>query len=258
MEIFDWAYQILASDELEDKLFSPEKLEDTKIQKPYLFKEPARKPHMQFQKRKSHEKLPSIHDLKTSDNRAICLHRFCGHELLAVEIMAYVLLAFPDASPSFRKGVAKTLKEEQGHVRLYSTRMKELGLNFGDLPSYRHFWSHVPYIKSPSHYLSVMCLTFEMANLDFAPRYQKAFLQAEDLESSKVMQQIVKDEISHVSFGYGMLKKLHPESPDLWEVYKSSLSPLLTPKRARGVEFQLEPRKKARIPDNWIANLQNT
>ena len=102
--------------------------------------------------------------------------------------MAFTLLAFPDAPSSFRSGVAHTLCEEQGHVRLYMEQMKQLGIQFGDLPLYRHFWKHTPYIQSPIHYISMMSLTFEMANLDFASMYGKSFAHFGDVDAAELME----------------------------------------------------------------------
>ena len=175
MELRQWAESILSATTLEQKLFAPALLTDETPGAPLFFNEPTRPPSMGFRKRGKEEKLPPFQSHGTAENRAICLHRFAGHELLAVEIMAHALVAFPDAPKAFRKGIAHTLKEEQGHVRLYMTRMEQMGLRFGDLPLYRHFWNHVPHLTSPLKYVSVMSLTFEQANLDFAPLYGKSF-----------------------------------------------------------------------------------
>src|SRR3989338_1902699 len=154
MELREWALRILSADTLEEKLLSPAVLTDESPGAPLVFNEPTRPAHMQFNKRKKEEKLPPFQNHGSEENRAICLHRFAGHELLAVEIMAHALTAFPNAPQAFRRGVAHTLKEEQGHVRLYIDRMGEMGLRFGELPLYRHFWNHVPYLTSPIHYVS--------------------------------------------------------------------------------------------------------
>src|SRR3990167_10812968 len=144
MELREWAIRILSADTLAEKLFCPEILTDDEPGSPLTFNEPVRPIGMEFKKRAKEEKLPPFQDHRSEEKRAICLHRFAGHELLAVEIMAHALLAFPSVSKSFRKGVAHTLKEEQGHVKLYMKRMEEMGIKFGDLPLYRHFWNHVP------------------------------------------------------------------------------------------------------------------
>ena len=255
MELREWAVRILSADTLEEKLFCPDKLVDFEPGEPLTFNEPVRPIGMGFQKRTREQKLPPFHEHKSEENRAVCLHRFAGHELLAVEIMAQALTAFPEAPKAFRKGLAYTLKEEQGHVRLYMKRLEEMGLKFGDLPLYRHFWHHVPYLTSPIHYVSVMSLTFEMANLDFAPLYGKSFASFGDEKSSDLMKQILKDEINHVSFGYSWLNKFRGQSP-AWDSWLSSLSPKLGPNGAKGQVFQTENRKKAGIPEDWIEKIR--
>jgi|SRR3989344_3454948 len=109
MELREWAKRILTADTLEEKLLCPDNLTDNCPGAPLLFNEPTRPPGMGFNKRSKEEKLPPFQTHDSSDNRAICLHRFAGHELLAVEIMAHALTAFPDAPKAFRKGVAHTL-----------------------------------------------------------------------------------------------------------------------------------------------------
>jgi uncharacterized ferritin-like protein (DUF455 family) len=256
MNLREWAERILSADTLEEKLLIPDELTDENRGAPLLINEPVRPAGMGFSKRSKEEKLPPFQNHHSPDNRAICLHRFAGHELLAVEIMAYALAAFPEAPKAFRKGVAHTLKEEQGHVKLYIQRMNELGLKFGDLPLYRHFWNHVPHLTSPLHYVSVMSLTFEMANLDFAPMYGKSFAHHGDEKSSMLMAQILKDEINHVAFGWRWLQKFTGDR-DPWASWESSIAPKLTPKRAKGFVLMEENRRKAGIPEEWIDQLKN-
>ncbi len=258
MELREWAEAILTANTIEDKLAHPGQLTDINPGNPLIISEPSRPQGMEFTRKSKEDKLPPFQEHGNSDKRAICLHRFAGHELLAVEIMAYTLLAFPDAPPTFRKGLAHTLAEEQGHVRLYMNRMVQLGISFGDLPLYKHFWMHVPYIKSPLHYISIMSLTFEMANLDFAPIYGKSFSHFGDEDSASLMSKIVEDEISHVRFGWRWLKQWKAETKNEWETWKETLSStLLTPNRAKGFFIHEETRLKAGLPPEWIENLKN-
>ncbi len=170
--------------------------------------------------------------------------------------MAQVLLAFPDAPKHFRKGIAGTLREEQEHVRLYITRMEGLGIKLGDLPLYRHFWAYVPRLLSPLHYISMMSLTFEMANLDFAPLYGASFAAAGDKESAALMQRILEDEIGHVSFGYQWLKKLKGKEESEWEAWEHSLPGPLTPKRAIGRVLREDHRRQAGLSEEWISRFK--
>ena len=87
--------------------------------------------------------FPGIRHLEQERERGRLLHFFANHELLATELMALVLLRFPDAPAAFRKGVLQTLKDEQEHTRLYLQRMKECGIHFGELPVSGYFWRSV-------------------------------------------------------------------------------------------------------------------
>lgn len=252
MELQDWATRILSTDTLEEKLFSPDRLTDYNPGPPLFWKEPTRPQGMGFQKHSRRDKLPKLHELCDPDKRAICMHRFAGHELLAVEIMAYALLAFPDAPKHFRRGVANTLKEEQIHVSLYLKQMKRLGISLEDLPLHKHFWSYTPYLRKPEQYLSVMSLTFEMANLDYAPMYGSAFKEHGDPECSDLMKKILIDEIAHVSFGWNWLKRFKDPSLSEWLAWTKALPPRLSPDRAMGKTYHEDHRIKAGISAEWL------
>lgn len=257
MEIREFALRILSSGSLKDKLYQPDHLTDFNPGAPLIIKEPARDKEFSLQIYKKEQKLPPLHELKHRDQAITCLHRFAGHELLAVEIMAYTLLAFPDAPSTFRKGLAHTLQEEQGHVKLYSNRLQELGGSFGSLPLFRHFWSQTKFIHSPLHYISTMPLTLEMANLDFAPIYGKAFLQGGDVASSELMGTILRDEIAHVRFGMKWLQHFKPKEVDDWDLWNETIQTMaMTPRRAKGAHFNEESRKKAGVSPSWIQRLK--
>lgn len=259
MELRDWAIAILSADRLEEKLFYPDTLTDFAPGAPIIWQEPTRPPGLHFQRHNHSEKLPPLSELSCSDKRAACLHRFAGHELLAVEIMAFALLAFPQAPKHFRKGLANTLREEQWHVQLYLRRLKALGIGFDALPHFRHFWSYTPHMTTPIRYVSLMSLTFECANLDFAPTYGATFAQYEDFTSANLMKKILSDEIKHVSFGWKWLQKIQPCTEDPWKAWTESLPPRMTPKRAKGhLSFFPEHRRLAGLPEDWVINLERS
>lgn len=257
MELYDWAQSLLCANTIEQKLFSPDKLTDHKIQKPIFWDTPSRPYGMAFNKRSKEEKLPKNKELAQADKRAICLHRFAGHELLAIEIMAFALLAFPDAPRHFRMGIASTIKDEQRHLALYISRLKAFGLEFGQLPLYKHFWAYVKFYEHPLHFVSSMNLTFEMANLDFAPMYGALFEQFHDFASRDLMSIILHDEIKHVSFGWNWLKKFKPHACSAWECWQQYQGPLLFPKRAKGKVFFAQHRRKAGIEESYIQQLKH-
>ncbi|NCF71367.1 MAG: DUF455 family protein [Chlamydiales bacterium] len=257
MELREWAEQILSANTLELKLEAPPKLTDHKPGLARIWDTPCRPHGMHFHKRSDEEKLPKLRQLEDPDKRAMCLHRFAGHELLAIEIMAFALLAFPNSPRHFRMGIAQTIKDEQKHLSLYIDRLKNLGTEFGQYPLYKHFWAHVKYFKDPINYVSAMNLTFEMANLDFAPMYGKAFQQFEDYASRDLMKIILEDEIKHVKFGWNWLKKFKPDAVDMWQAWTDTQTPLLFPKRAKGKCFIKQHRLDAGISEEWVNKLEN-
>jgi uncharacterized ferritin-like protein (DUF455 family) len=257
IEVRDWALSILLHEDLETKLFSPKQLLDTAPGSAIRIAEPARSPGMLFRRRTKEEKLPKPDDLASADHRAICLHRFGGHELLAVEMIAWALLAFPDAPKSFRKALCHQLQEEQEHVRLYQNALLRFGMELGDLPLYKHFWTHIPDLDSPLTYLSCMNLTLEQANLDFAPMYGSAFLRVDDEESAALMAHIFHDEVGHVKLGWRWFERLREDCGPSWDAWLQHLPPLLHPARARGGEFRPDGRRQAGLPDDWITRMRD-
>lgn len=258
MELSQWAEIILSSERLEDKLFVPESITDNEKRAPLFWQEPSRSADIALHKRESSEKLPSFEHHGQQDNRAACLHRFAGHELLAVELLAFAVLAYPEAPKQFRRSLIFHIQEEQEHVRLYQKRLLAMGVQLGDDKWFRHFWAHTPYLKTPSQFLSLFNLTLEQANLDFAPMYGQSFARHGDKGSAALMQQILEDEVGHVRLGWHWLKKLNPNSDNYLETWQSLLPPTMNSRRARGFLVHSEPRKRAGIPQDWIEHLIGT
>ena len=111
---------------------------------------------------------PRDSELGNERERGRLLHFLANHELLATELMALVLLKFPDAPEAFRRGVLATLQEEQSHTRMYLKRMKDCGVEFGSFPLSGHFWRVVEPMDCPMDFVSRLSLTFEQANLDYS------------------------------------------------------------------------------------------
>lgn len=255
MEIREWAHRILSASTLEEKLLSPKFLTDKNPGPKLLIDRPTRPSGMAFKKFSKQDKLPAFHEHKDEDNRAICLHRFLGHELMAVEIMAYALLAFPKAPKHFRKGLANTLKEEQWHVKLYQSRLKAFGCEIDSLPFNGHFWKYTKLMTTPLEFVSIMHLTLEMANLDFAPHYGSSFEKHGDIESAHLMKQIFEDELSHVGFGYHWLKKMKPEDSSDSESYIQSLNGKISIKHSSGFIFFKDARLRAGLSEKFITDV---
>src|ERR1039457_1209258 len=161
MELREFAEQILFATTLEEKLHCPDKITDERPGSALITPAaPGRPKALQFKATgKARDSFPGTKNLEQESERGRLLHFFANHELLATELMALVLLKFPDAPAAFRKGVLQTLKDEQEHTRLYLQRMKARGIRFGALPVSGYFLRCVSPMRNPYDYVASLCLT---------------------------------------------------------------------------------------------------
>lgn len=202
-------------------------------------------------------KFPKATRLNEIDKKAMALHSFANHELLAIEMMAAALLIYPHHTEEdlrFKKGILTALKDEQKHLGLYIHRLNELGYGFGDFPLNDFFWRQMEKLKTPSQYVALMALTFEAANLDFAQYYAKIFRGFGDDKTAAVLETVLEDEISHVAFGSFWMKKWRADK-NLWDYYLQSLPWPLTPARSRGIDFDPGLHSRAMGDEGFISSL---
>jgi uncharacterized ferritin-like protein (DUF455 family) len=188
--------------------------------------------------------------------RVRVLHTFANHELMAIELMAWALMAFPEASPTFRRGVLAILDDEQRHFRMYADRIAELGACFGDLAVNHHFLRCGPDLTTPMKWVCAMNLTFEQANLDLAPVFADRFRIADDERSAAIMDVIERDEIRHVGFGARWLKAHTPAGRSTFETYVENLSHHNSPARARGPQFSEVSRLRAGLDEDFVSQMK--
>ena len=197
--------------------------------------------------------------LKSETARGRLLHFFANHELLAIETMAYVLLRFPDAPESFKRGVFRVLQEEQGHFSEYLERMNEYGVSFGEVPLNLYFWNSLKGMRTPLDFVVQMSLTFEQANLDFALEYATLFeTKCEDPKTAKLLRRVHEDEVRHVQHGWKWFQEWRPknEASD-FRVYQELLPFPMTPRRARGAtHFAAKSRECAGLSADYIREVK--
>jgi hypothetical protein len=251
---YEFAQSILLGESLEDKMG------DTSFEwggwKSFsLPVKPGRKSPLHFSD--DQLKFPKSSRLNENDKKAMALHSFANHELLAIEMMAAAILIYPhtcDEDIRFKKGVLSALKDEQKHLNLYIRRLNELGYAFGDFPLNDFFWRQMHKLETPAQYLSVIALTFEAANLDFAQYYAKIFRSFGDIKTAEVMETVLADEVTHVALGAHWMKKWRSDKK-LWEYYRQNLPWPLTPARSKGIGFDSSLHLKAVGDSEFIQEL---
>ena len=257
MELREFAERILFATTLDEKLAAPELLVDERpgppIDTPQM---PGRPPGLAFKPAGAgRSDFPGLNRLEHETERGRLLHFFANHELLATELMALVLLRFPDAPAAFRRGVLQTLREEQEHIRLYLKRMRECGIEFGALPVSGYFWRAVSPMDSPLDFVTGISLTFEQANLDFARHYARAFTTVGDSATAELLDRIYHDEIAHVAHGLKWFRRWKEPGISDWQAFCQQLRYPLSPQRAKGIDLNVEGRRAAGFDPEFIAAL---
>jgi uncharacterized ferritin-like protein (DUF455 family) len=257
MELREFAEQILFGTTLAEKLATPEVITDERpgpaLATPAAPGRPANlvfKPHAAGK-----SDFPGLHRLENEAERGKLLHFFGNHELLATELMACVLLKFPDAPAAFRKGVLQTMQDEQEHTRLYIERMQSCGIQLGDLPVSGYFWRCISPMAHPLDYVAGLCLTFEQANLDFAGHYSRSLATVGDADSAKLLTRIYRDEIGHVAYGLKWFRRWKDPAQSDWDAFCRTLKFPLSPQRAKGFALNIAGRRAAGLDPEFIAQL---
>jgi uncharacterized ferritin-like protein (DUF455 family) len=253
VELSAFAERVLMGGDLQDKLLQADVVLDRAPAR--RVRRPARSAALAIASKAAHAPLPRRQQLDDPAARAALLHSFANHELLATELLAAALLAFPDAPDGWRLGVLKVLRDEQRHLALYLSRLDALGLELGALPLSGFFWDACADAPSPMDVMCRLSLVFEQANLDFARTFGAWFREAGDLESAAVLDQVYADEVGHVRHGLGWLRRWKPPGWSDWDAWVARLQLPLSPSRARGLGFHAESRRAVGFDDDLIERL---
>ncbi|MDQ8202692.1 DUF455 family protein [Pelagicoccus sp. SDUM812003] len=258
VQLQEFAKQVLFGTTIEEKLSFPrEEIIDTKpgaaIKTPGELTRPS---HLALREDGVKANHPSQAKLVDERERGRLLHFFGNHELLATELMALAILKFPDAPASFRRGLLETLKDEQIHTRIYMHRMKQCGVEFGELPLSDYFWKSVSSMEDPLDYVTRLSLTFEQANLDYSREYGRIFDQVGDKATANILDRIYRDEIDHVGFGLKWFRKWKAAGKSDWEAYRERLVFPLSPSRAKGNPFNADGRREVGFDPCFIREMQ--
>jgi len=257
MNARDFAHQIVTADTLAGKLAPPPELGDAAFApagSALRLAAPGRPANLAIVPGRQ-TRVPPLAGMRDPLQRARILHALANHELQAIELFAWAVLAFPTTPIAFRRGLVAILADEQRHLALYLDRLAAHGVGFGDQPVTGHFWNKLDHLTGPCEFVCAMNLTFENANLDFAGDYAAAARAAGDTATAGVLDQVHTDEIGHVHFGWVWLRRLTGDA-DPWQAYLAHIRPPLGPARARGARFDREARRRAGFDEAFIAALE--
>ena len=244
-----WAWDYLHADTLAHKLApptAPERTEDRAPPRRVLA--PTRPLSLTVSPRA--ERTPSANALRNPTQRARLLHVFVHHELQAAELMAWALLAFPDAPAAFRRGLVTVFEDEVRHMALYREHMRALGHDFGAWPVRDWFWQRVPAAETPAHFVAVMGMGLEGANLDHCTRFAARFRAAGDEEGARRIEQVGEEELPHVRFGLHWFRRF--TGAEDYAAWAAHLPPPLSPWLMKAKTLDRAMRRRAGYDDAFL------
>jgi uncharacterized ferritin-like protein (DUF455 family) len=257
-EIRDFALTVLQTEDIDVKLAPLRgELSDERPGPALRAEGPGRPANLRFPRRRA-ASAPSILGMHDPAQRRRILHALANHELQAAELFAWALLAFPEAPAEFRRGLLHILQDEQRHTRMYRARLRSLGADLGDYPVSGYFWNKAEAITSPLGFICAMSLTFENANLDHTVDYAEAARRAGDPKTATVIDEIHRDEVEHVRFGWTWLQVFKGEDESAWDVFEANLAWPLRPSRAKGTRFHPQGREAAGLDPDFIRRLEES
>ncbi len=118
-----WAWDYVLAGSLKAKLSPPPVPEAWEERAPVRrLDAPGRCPELRVV-----SKADKTRGLAAASGRARALHTFFHHELQAAELMAWAVLAFPEAPREFRTGLVRIALDEIRHMHLYAGQIARLG-----------------------------------------------------------------------------------------------------------------------------------
>jgi uncharacterized ferritin-like protein (DUF455 family) len=143
----------------------------------------------------------SKHGLK---GRYALLHALAHIELNAVDMTWDLIARFTHMSMprAFYDDWVQVGLEEAKHFKMISTRLKELGEGYGDLPAHDGLWQAA---HATGHdllaRLAIVPLILEARGLDVTPAMIESLRKADDEASAALIEIIYRDEKRHVAYG---------------------------------------------------------
>lgn len=259
MQMREAAERVLMAETLEEKLWLPpvDVSDDAPGRGIATPSGPGRPLELRIVEKGVRADFPGVNRLDEDRERGKMMHFLANHELLAAELMALVLLKFPDAPKEYRAGVYEAMREEQMHTLMYLRRMKECGVSFGELPVNDYFWRLIAPMKTPLEFVTRLNLTFEQANLDFSKHYAGLFRQVGDGATAGVLEKIYLDEIGHVGHGVKWFRRWIDQGETDWEAFQKSMVFPFSAAKAKGLApFNAEGRKLAGFDEEFIRELE--
>eukprot|EP00026_Physarum_polycephalum_P010615 Phypoly_transcript_10783.p1 GENE.Phypoly_transcript_10783~~Phypoly_transcript_10783.p1 ORF type:complete len:282 (+),score=32.97 Phypoly_transcript_10783:36-848(+) len=195
----------------------------------------------------------------TLANRIALLHSLVHIENVAIDLTWDIMVRFThyNMPKGFYDNFVKIAGDECKHYTLLNDRLKELGSYYGELPAHAGLWesametAHDLYAR-----LAIEHMVHEARGLDVTPKTIEKFRNGGDEQTATLLEDILKDEITHVTAGLTWFTYLcehstppKPTIPTFTATVRAHFRGLLKP------PFNTDARLTAGMTEDWYLPL---
>lgn len=243
-----WARSYLLCEDLPTKIAPPPPPETWQLDYEREDLRPGRPTELIVTRKKP--KSVKMGALARAESRALLHHKFWHHELQAAELMCWAILRFPETPQEFRDGLVRIFRDEVRHMRMYQDHIEGLGFQLGQFEVRDWFWERIPTCETPLQFVALLGMGLEGANLDHTVRFSRWLRAAGDEQGARLQEQVGREEIAHVRFATRWFRTW-AGSVD-FDRWCAELPPPLSPLLMRGKQIQMEARRRAGFPQEFL------
>ncbi|MBP5997930.1 MAG: ferritin-like domain-containing protein [Azonexus sp.] len=158
-----------------------------------------------------HRQVPQ-RGAKSPEGRARLLHAIVHIEFSAINLALDHAARFRGMPEQYYADWIGVAAEEAHHFAILRERLRALGHDYGDFTAHAGLWDMAE--KTAGDVLARMALVprlLEARGLDATPPIQRKLEQAGDIESARLLDIVLRDEIGHVGLGDAWFRRLCAE-----------------------------------------------
>jgi uncharacterized ferritin-like protein (DUF455 family) len=194
--------------------------------------------------------------LASEQGRAALLHALAHIEFNAINLAWDAVYRFRDMPQDYYTDWLGVAADEARHFALLRERLRDLGYDYGDFPAHDGLWDMA--VRTSHDILVRMALVprvLEARGLDVTPSMISRLQQLGDMESARILDTILQDEIGHVAAGSRWFNHLCRERGlEPLETFRQLLDEFL-PGRVRS-PLNVEARTRAGFNDTELELLK--
>ena len=141
-------------------------------------------------------------NLTSSDGVIAFFHAIAHVEFMAIYLAWDILYRFRGLPIQFYQDWLTIADEEAQHFELIRQHLRNLGVDYGELPAHGGLWDHA--VETADHLLARLAMVprcMEARGLDVTPAIIAKFEAKSDTAGAAILNRILTDEVGHVERG---------------------------------------------------------